>query len=315
MANLYPLCGLDIFKSYLNEDTTTHDTFNQNLINRASRQIESYTKRNVRAREYTEFQDGSGTSGELFLKQWPIVSTVSSIEIYDDIDRTFASTSKFASTDFVIYADQGIVQLLTDSSLGSAFQRGIQNIKAVYIAGYDEFVVVTGENDALDFNEDGSTELNATLSAGTYTADDLATEIDTQLTATGGVTTYTVAFNPITAKFTLTQDTGGTFELMWNGSNTATSCGDLIGFDITAEDNSALTYTSDFSRPGIPQDIEQACIMLAAHYNLASLKGDNRQGLSSKTAGGPGQGSINYKKGAMPDEVKEILNPYVRRNL
>lgn len=313
MANLYPLCGIDVFKSYLNETATTHDTFNQNLVNRASRQIESYTKRNIRAREYTEFQDGSGTSGELFLKQWPIVSTVSSIEIYDDIDRTFASTSKFASTDFVIYADQGIVQLLTDSSLGSAFQRGIQNIKAVYIAGYDEFVVVTGENDALDFNEGGS-EFNATLDSGTYTADDLATEIDTQLTAEGAGS-YAIAFNPITAKFTLTKS-AGTFQLLWSsGTNTATSIGDTIGFLTTSNDTGSTAYTADFSRPGIPQDIEQACIMLAAHYNLASLKGDNRQGLSSKTAGGPGQGSINYKESAMPDEVKEILNTYVRRNL
>ena len=314
MANQYALAGLDIFKDYINETATTNDVFNQNLINRASRQIESYTKRNLRARTYTEFQDGDGGSGELFLKQWPIVSTVATIELYDDIDRDFGSTTKFASTDFVIYADQGVIQLLGDSSLGSAFQRGIQNIKTVYIAGYDEFVIVTGENDALDFNEGGG-EFNATLDAGTYTADDLATEIDTQLTAEGAGS-YTVAFNPITAKFTLTKS-AGTFQLLWSsGANTATSVGDTIGFLTTANDTGSLAYTADFSRPGIPQDIEQACLMLAAHYKFASKKGDARQGLSGKTAGSPGAGSVTYfRKDAIPAEVTEILEPYVRRNL
>ncbi|KKL54456.1 hypothetical protein LCGC14_2265250, partial [marine sediment metagenome] len=259
MANRYPLAGLDIFKDYINETATTNDTFNQNLINRASRQIESYTKRNIRARTYTEFQDGDGSSGELFLKQSPIVSTVSSIEVYDDIDRTFASTSKFASTDFVIYADQGVVQLLTDSSLGSLFQRGIQNIKAVYIAGYDEFEIITGINDAIDFNEGGA-EINSTLSSGTYTASTLATEIDTQLT-TDGALSYTISYNTVNCKFTLTA-ASGTFQLLWSsGANAATSVGDTIGFLITADDTGALAYTADFSRPGIPQDIEMACLM------------------------------------------------------
>lgn len=315
MANRYPLAGLDKFKNWIDESTTDNDVFNQDLINRASRQIESYCKRNIRSRSYTEYQDGTGTSGKLFLKQWPILSTTSTISIYDDVDRGFASTTLFASTDFVIYSDQGLVELLQDSSLGNIFSKGIQNIKAIYDAGYDEFEIVTGSNDALDFNEDGSTELNATLDSGTYTADDLATEIDTQLTATGGATTYTIAYNPITAKFTITQATGGTFELMWNGSNTATSCGDLIGFDISAEDNGATSYTSDYSRPGVPQDIEQACLMLAAHYKYGSKKGDARQGLSSKTAGSPGSGSINYRKEAIPGEVEEILATYIRINL
>jgi hypothetical protein len=314
MANQYALCGLDVFKDYINETTTTNDTFNQNLVNRASRQIESYTKRKLRAREYTEYYDGSGSSGELFLNQYPIISTTSTIELYDDIDRGFGSSYKFASDDFVIYSDEGFIELLSDSSLGNTFQNGTQNIKVVYTAGYDEFVIVSGVNDALDFNEDGSTELNATLDADTYTGSTLATEIDTQLEDTGTASAYTVTYNNVTGKFTLTK-ASGTFELMWDGTNNATTCGDLIGFVITAEDSGALTYTSDFSRPGVPEDLELACIMLAAHYKLASKKGEARQGLSSKTAGQPGSGSINYKEEQIPGEVKEILQPYVRRNL
>jgi len=170
MANRYPLCGLDVFKDYINETTTDNDTFNQRLINRASRQIEAHIKRNIRARSYTEYYDGTGESGKLFLNQWPIQSTTSTISIYDDIDRDFTSTTLFASTDFVIYKDEGIVELLSDASLGSWFSKGTQNIKAIYTGGYDEFEIVTGSNDALDFNEDGSSELNATLDSGTYTA-------------------------------------------------------------------------------------------------------------------------------------------------
>lgn len=310
MANRYPLVGLDTFKDYVNENTTDNDTFHQNLITQASRQIETHIKRSIRARSYTEFQDGTGESGKLFLKQWPIVSTTSTISIYDDLDRDFDSTTLFDSTDFVIYEDEGIVELLD----GAWFQKGTQNIKAIYTGGYDEFEIITGINDALDFNEGGA-EINSTLDSGAYTAATLATEIDTQLT-TDGALAYVISYNTINCKFTLTAGSGA-FQLLWSsGTNAATSVGDTIGFLTTSNDTGSLAYTADFSRPGIPEDLEMACLILAAHYKLGSQKGQARQGLSGKTAGSPGSGSMTYfRKDAIPAEVTEILAPYIRRNL
>ena len=312
--NRYPLCGLDKFKAFVGlGSATTNDVVYQDLINRASRQIESYVKRQLRGRSYTEYYSGDGTSSELHLRQWPINSVTT---LADDIDRDFGSTYTFASTDYVINKYEGRIELLYDSSLGSIFKKGTQNIKAVYNGGYDEFEVITGYNDALDFNEDGSTEIESTLDSGTYTGADLATEIDTQLTA-DGAGSYVVAFNPVTCKFTITKS-AGTFELMWNGTNTATSCGDLIGFVTSAEDNGALTYTSDYSRPGVPQDLEQACISLANHYVLQTKVGGggaSRQGIASLSASNPALGSTTYLKDAMPKEVVEILKRYKRVNL
>lgn len=92
--------------------------------------MERYTRRKLKARDLTEYYDGNGRS-KILLNQWPIWSTTSTMYVYDDTGRTFASTSMFDSDDFVIYADEGIVGLLN-----TTFSVGLQNVKVVYNAGY-----------------------------------------------------------------------------------------------------------------------------------------------------------------------------------
>ena len=107
------------------------------------------------------------------------------------------------------------------------------------------FKIETGVNDKIDANDSGPA-FTATLTAGTYTGDSLATEIEIQLEASG-VDNYTVTYSSSTGKFTLLNDTGN-WTLEWDtGANTATSTGPMLGFDISADDNGATdTFTSNF---------------------------------------------------------------------
>ncbi len=72
------------------------------------------------------------------------------------------------------------------------------------------FDIKTGFNDKINFNE-GSSELIATLTQGTYTFTSLATEIQTQLNA-AGANTYTVLADLVSQKLEISADGG--FELL-----------------------------------------------------------------------------------------------------
>ncbi len=116
-------------------------------------------------------------------------------------------------------------------------------------------LTVDATNDGMDFN-DGGGEENATITQKTYKdPHDLAAAIESSMDAlTADV--ITVTYSNITGKYTIATD-GGTLTLLWDtGSQTATTIGDLIGFDTSADDSASTTYTSDnaidLSRPFTP---------------------------------------------------------------
>jgi len=313
--NQYPLVGLDKFKAFIKDTATTNDVLYSDYIARASRMIESYCKRNFRSRSYTEYYDGNG-SNFLYLDQWPVVGTTAEVDLYDDIDRDFSSTYKFDDDDWVLSNNEGLVQLLDNAAVGAHWQTGIKNIKVIYTAGYDEFAIVASSNDKINFNI-GASELTATLTAGTYSAATLCTEIDTQLTAADATGTYTVSFNNVTCKFTLARSTG-TFQLLWtSGTNAATSVGDTLGYLTTANDTGATTYTADYSRPGLPDDLQQACIYQAYEFYLKGKGGggDDRFGKTSVSISDPSGGTLSFATGGLSAEVKQMLEIYRRRNI
>ena len=112
------------------------------------------------------------------------------------------------------------------------------------------FTVTLATNDAIDFKEDGGSELNAILAAGTYImgassaeSGSLCEAIKTALEA-AGAGTYTVTFDYATKKLTITKDSG-TIQILWaTGTNTATAADSLLGFT-TADTGAALAVTSD----------------------------------------------------------------------
>ncbi|KKK92758.1 hypothetical protein LCGC14_2699730, partial [marine sediment metagenome] len=122
-----------------------------------------------------------------------------------------------------------------------------------------KFVVSAGVNDAIDFKEGGGGELNATLSAATYSATDLAIEIDTQLTA-AGAGAYTVSYSLTTFRFTITKS-ATTIQILWNsGTNSTTNAANLLGFDKIADTSAAIAQSSNFDVVGAIRDISDAIV-------------------------------------------------------
>lgn len=103
--------------------------------------------------------------------------------------------------------------------------------------------VVDSTNNKINFKDSGGgAELTGTIASGTYTPTTLAAAIDAALEAAGGAN-YTVAYSESTGKWTITSD-GAFLSILWlTGTNTATSIGSTIGFDVSADSTGAVTYT------------------------------------------------------------------------
>jgi len=166
-------------------------------------------------------------------------------------------------------------------------------------SGWGYFLIVVDTNDKLDFDE-GAAEIVATITAGVYNADTLATEIKTQLDA-GGALTYTVVYSDETNKFTISAS--GNFTIRWNtGTNRPTALGGTgktiaptIGYGTAADDNGgASTFTADYVRIhseewlkfnlGSAQDIQAFIIK---NNNFSSTATVKIQGNSSDAWGSP----------------------------
>ena len=102
-------------------------------------------------------------------------------------------------------------------------------------------------NNKINFHEGGG-ELTGTLTFGWYSADTLCTEIkDAMDDAAGSAETYTVEYLEGTNKFKISAT--GAFTILWQtGTNSATSVGTIIGFDVTANNTGADNYTADYVR-------------------------------------------------------------------
>jgi|GEM_PF-3629431 len=118
---------------------------------------------------------------------------------------------------------------------------------------------ITYTPDSIVSREEGTPggAYTATLPEGVYTGTDLAAEIKTQLDACGSGLTFTVTFNKLTGKFTIT---GSGFNILWktgpHGSdNLDDHAGTLIGFNDGADDTGANTYVSDYVVTGSPYAI------------------------------------------------------------
>ena len=104
------------------------DAITQTLITKASFWANKYTSRILAQQTFSEYYDGDG-SDTLFLKNYPISSIAT---VHQDSDRTFDSDALIDSDDYFTYADNR--KLIGD---GAIWEKGIQTIQVVYVAGYE----------------------------------------------------------------------------------------------------------------------------------------------------------------------------------
>ncbi len=107
---------------------------------------------------------------------------------------------------------------------------------------HTHFIIESGVNDVLRYKDSNNDIYNVTVTAGSYTGTGLATELETQMDAVS-TPDMTVSYNASTGIFTIA-DAGGNYELLW--SHGSTTIGEMLGFDPSATDAGAASYTSDF---------------------------------------------------------------------
>lgn len=124
------LLTLTEVKSYLGDTGSDYEDRYKRLINAVSHTFNRETNRLLKEREVTEYRDGDGGT-EIDLRQYPITSDTTSIDIRIDTDRAYSTGDKVGSTSITLYEDIGRVAMDDNS-----FDKGVQSVKIVYRAGY-----------------------------------------------------------------------------------------------------------------------------------------------------------------------------------
>lgn len=119
---------LDEVKDALNITDTNSDSILGSLISAQSAAIQSATNRKLIKTTYTDYFNGDHDLKQLCLQEFPVSSITT---VHDDTDRDYDAGSLISSEDYVVEADTGILRFDT------LLTRGQQNIKVVYVAGYD----------------------------------------------------------------------------------------------------------------------------------------------------------------------------------
>jgi hypothetical protein len=149
------------------------------------------------------------------------------VELYlDTKDRSSDSTS---STDLII-------------PLKRTF-KDVRKAKLDWVIIPNTVFNINSTNNILSFNEN-STNKQATLTSGAYTASSLATHVQTQLnTASSGYNTYAVTYSTTTYKFTISA--GNNFSLLFSS---ALAPYRELGFEITnTTASTSVTSTNSIS--------------------------------------------------------------------
>lgn len=151
--------------------------------------------------------------------------------------------------------------------LGSTGSYSLSACKYDYDA-FNDIIVVSSKNNKIDFAEGGA-QLTATLTPGSYSPTTLCAEVDTKITA-AGAGSYTVSFNEINRKFTITKSAGSFSLLFGSGTNSLISAAGLIGYD-QADQTGALTYSSAYALSAIARISKPITIYKnGVSFNLAN---------------------------------------------
>lgn len=123
------LVSVDQAQAFLNDTTDANTVIITFWINAASRFCNEQTRRLLKSRTLTEYYSGDGTK-TLFTRQYPITTLTS---VHDDLDRSYGSDTALDTDDLALLPQDVAYKIVYD---GGIFNRGIKNLKVVYVAGY-----------------------------------------------------------------------------------------------------------------------------------------------------------------------------------
>ena len=128
--NANALVTLALAKSYLKIPTaeTSKDSLIEFFINAASDYIEAETDRKLKSQSITEYQHGRATN-TLLLKQYPVTGITG---LYSDQSGKFSGSQETIDPESYVIGDDGNSLIY----INNAFQRGYNNLKIVYTAGF-----------------------------------------------------------------------------------------------------------------------------------------------------------------------------------
>lgn len=303
---IYDLITKDQIKDWLDVGSDTKDDFFESLASIVTDVIETYTDKKFITRQFTEYYDGMGKDS-INLKNYPVYAIVS---LNDDPDRAFGSSDEIASTDYLLYSEEGVVKLWNDES---TFLNAIQNVKVIYKAGYSRFHVEDERNNYIDFCESATAvgTLSAEITPGIYDADDAVTQLASALNGTGSLT-FTVSYDFFDKAFMISA--ASSFTILWRtGTNYHKNCADLFGYERSANVSGIVSLKSQFVRSGLPEDILFSAKKFALRFKEEGKKGSGFQEIKREmlTQGG----TREFVKNEMPDDVRMILDRYRRRFL
>lgn len=268
------LSNIFVLKRYIQETTSANDVIIADLMDMALGEIEGITHRPLKLQRHKEVRNWES---RVLLYNFPI-QNIQSV--------TGGTTALTFDTDYQIDFRKGI---LYPYQMGNA-STALNALTLEYDGGYFEARVTTGNN-KIDFEETGGVELTAEVAVGMYNAHetDGSTYIKSPATLyaeaikaaldAAGASTYTVTYDIYSNKLTFASDLsggGGVFNILWSsGTNAASNIGELSGFDISADDTGAASYTSDENDDCTPIRLRsiflQMCRIAWERYNQDSL--------------------------------------------
>lgn len=128
LAELKAYLAVDQGDEFITE--TTNDDELEQIIDAACSWANRYTGVKLLARENTEYYDGDGCM-DLYLNNFPIISTAAEIELWIDSERAYGDDDKVDTDDIMVYSTLGKIALED-----AYFYKGRQTIKIVYTAGF-----------------------------------------------------------------------------------------------------------------------------------------------------------------------------------
>ncbi len=157
------------------------------------------------------------------------LSSVTTQKIKIQIGSNTATEISVSSTNNTL---SGIRDAINDADAG---------VTAAVVKENSKFVI-SAANNTIIFND--GTDKTATITAGTYTASELATAVQTALNTAYGSSAFTVSYDSAATKFSITNGTGSSVNFLWG--NSSTTAEQILGFDpVTDTVANSSSATSD----------------------------------------------------------------------